>query len=150
MLTCGWLWLYFGAFLMLMELLSPGFVIFFFGLSASTVGLLRLAFGEAMPPMVQMIAFSFFSIVYLAFLRRLLKPIFSGDKEETRLNLSGDLIGRRGNVTERISPPLSGRAMIGDAEWTAVADEPIEPGSIVEVVSQDNLTVKVSKLSKQA
>ena len=29
------MWLYFGAFLMLMELLAPGFVIFFFGLSAA-------------------------------------------------------------------------------------------------------------------
>ena len=33
--------------MMLMELMAPGFVIFFFGLSAATVGLCRFAFGEA-------------------------------------------------------------------------------------------------------
>ena len=47
MTSCAWLWLYFGAFLMLMELLAPGFVVFFFGLSASTVGLCRFAMGES-------------------------------------------------------------------------------------------------------
>ena len=47
MTSCSWLWLYAGAFLMLLELLAPGFVIFFFGLSAATVGLCRAAFGEA-------------------------------------------------------------------------------------------------------
>ena len=44
MLGAGWLWMYLGAFLMLLEIVSPGFVIFFFGLSASTVGLMRFAF----------------------------------------------------------------------------------------------------------
>ena len=38
MFSCGWLWLYAGAILMLMEILAPGFVIFFFGLAAATAG----------------------------------------------------------------------------------------------------------------
>ena len=29
-----WIWMYVGAFLMLAELISPGFVVFFFGLAA--------------------------------------------------------------------------------------------------------------------
>ena len=33
MTGCAWIWMYIGAFLMLAELLMPGFVIFFFGLS---------------------------------------------------------------------------------------------------------------------
>ena len=46
-MSTGRLWLYFGAFLVLAELLAPGFVIFFFGLPAATVGLLWFVFGEA-------------------------------------------------------------------------------------------------------
>ena len=34
--TAAWIWLYVRAFLMLAELASPGFVIFFFGLGAAT------------------------------------------------------------------------------------------------------------------
>ena len=30
MTSCAWLWLYAGLFLMLAEILAPGFVIFFF------------------------------------------------------------------------------------------------------------------------
>ena len=37
MTSCGWLWLYAGVGLMLAELLAPGFVVFFFGLSAASV-----------------------------------------------------------------------------------------------------------------
>ena len=37
LLSPAWIWMYFGAFLMLAELASPGFVVFFFGLGAATV-----------------------------------------------------------------------------------------------------------------
>jgi len=147
MLTCGWIWLYLGAFLMLMELLSPGFVMFFFGLSAATVGVLRLIFGEAVSPTVQMVAFSAFSVIYLVFLRRWMKSVFSGGKENDGASIAPGNVGRRGTTTERIAPPCSGRVMIGDAEWTAEADEPIEAGLPVVVVSQENLTLKVAPVS---
>ena len=39
-LAAKWIWLYIGAFLMLAEIMAPGFVIFFFGLAAATIGLL--------------------------------------------------------------------------------------------------------------
>ena len=37
MLSCAWLWVYAGAALMLLELVAPGFILCFFGLSAATV-----------------------------------------------------------------------------------------------------------------
>ena len=76
MTSCGWLWLYAGAILMLMEILSPGLVIFFFGLSAATTGLLRFAFGEAFDATWQAVAFSALTILYLVFLRRWVKSVF--------------------------------------------------------------------------
>jgi membrane protein implicated in regulation of membrane protease activity len=147
MLTCGWVWLYIGALLMLMELMSPGFVLFFFGLSAATVGVLRLLFGEAVSPTVQMVAFSAFSVIYLVFLRRWGKSVFAGDKENEGAGLSSGNVGRRGTTTERIAPPCPGRVMIGDAEWTAEADVAIEAGVPVTVVAQENLTLKVAPVS---
>ena len=70
MFSCGWLWLYAGAILMLMEILAPGFVIFFFGLAAATVGLVRFAVGDAFTLTWQLAAFSALSIVYILVLRR--------------------------------------------------------------------------------
>ena len=144
--SCAWLWLYAGAFLMLMELLAPGFVIFFFGLSAATVGLFRAVIGEAFSPTWQMVAFSVFSILYLVVLRRWLKKTFSGSVESASTDFSNEYVGRVGKVTEAIRPPLTGRVMLGDSEWTAASDRPVEAGANVKVVAQQNLTMKVEEI----
>ncbi len=146
MTSCEWLWLYFGAFLMLMELLVPGFVVFFFGLSASTVGLCKFAFGDAFTLTWQLAAFSAFSILYLVVLRRWLKKLFMGGRVETKTDFDNEYVGRVGRVVEAINPPLAGRVIIGDAEWTATSDEPMAAGATAEVVSQSNLTMKVKEV----
>ena len=80
-LSNGWIWMYVGAGLMLAEILTPGFVMFFFGLSAATVGLLVLLLPEPFNPslMWQFALFSLFSLVYLVTLRRYVKNVFLGD-----------------------------------------------------------------------
>ena len=145
MTSCAWLWLYLGAFLMLMELLAPGFVIFFFGLSAATVGLCRFACGEAFSLTWQLAAFSAFSILYLVFMRRWMKRLFTGASETSTADFNNESVGRLGKVTEAIEPPLAGRAMIGDSEWSATADEAIPVGTNVRVIAQSNLTMKVER-----
>jgi len=144
MFTCAWLWIYAGAALVLLELIAPGFVICFFGLSAATVGVLRFAFGAVFSAAWQLAAFSAFSILYIALLRRYLKKVFVGGKVETRTDFDNESVGRIGKVTEAIEPPLTGRVLLGDAEWTAEADVSIPVGTHVKVVSQSNLTMKVT------
>ena len=146
MTSCAWLWIYAGCALMLLELVAPGFVLCFFGLSAATVGALRFAFGDAFSPTWQLAAFSFFSILYIVVLRHYLKRIFVGGKGEAHTDFDNESIGRNGKVTEAINPPLSGRVMVGDSEWTAKAETAIPVGTDVKVVGQDNLTMKVEKL----
>ena len=145
-LTIPWLWMYFGALLMLLELIAPGFVIFFFGLSAMTVGLCRFAFGEAFGSTWQLASFSAFCILYLAFLRRWMKHLFKGTSEKSHADFNHETVGRAGKVTAAIAPPLAGRVEIGDAEWSAVADTPIAVGADVIVISQNNLTMKVKSV----
>lgn len=144
MLTCGWIWLYAGAFLMLAEIVSPGFVIFFFGLSAMTVGLCRFAFGEAFTLTWQLAAFSVFSILYLVTLRRLLKRVFNGESTASAVDFSHESVGRVAKVVAAIRPPLAGRILLGDAEWSATAETEFPEGADVRIVAQDNLTMKVA------
>ena len=146
MTSAGWMWLYIGLFLMLAEILAPGFVIFFFGLSALTVGLLRFVIGDAFTLTMQLAAFSVLSVLYLVFLRRLLKNVFSGSKQVTKTDFENETVGRIGKVTEAIEPPLTGRVMIGDAEWTAAADTAIPVGATVKVLARDNLTMRVASI----
>ena len=146
MTSCSWLWVYAGCALMFLELIVPGFVLFFFGLAAATVGVLRAVFGEAFDVSWQLATFSLASVVYIAVLRRLLKKVFVGGKIEAATDFDNESVGRVGRVTEPIDPPKSGRVLIGDAEWTAVADMPISAGSDVRVVAQNNLTMSVERL----
>jgi len=146
MTSCAWLWIYAGATLMLLELIAPGFVLCFFGLSAATVGVLRFIFGGAFTTTWQLAAFSVFSVLYIVLLRRALKKVFVGGQVETKTDFDNESVGRMGKLTEAIMPPLTGRVMIGDAEWTAKSDHPIAAGADVKVVSQDNLTMTVVEL----
>ena len=147
MTTCAWLWVYAGAALMLLELLAPGFVIFFFGLSAATVGALRAVIGEPFSLTWQLAAFSAFSIVYLVLLRRWLKGVFSGSRSQSSADFGNEYVGRVGRITVRVTPSLPGRVMIGDAEWTATAKTALPEGADVRVIAQDNLTMAVAPIA---
>ena len=146
MLSCAWLWIYAGAALMLLELIAPGFILCFFGLSAATVGVLRFVFGEVFTLTWQLAAFSVFSVLYIVILRRYLKRVFVGGKVETKTDFDNESVGRVGKLTAAIRPPLTGRVMLGDSEWTAESERPIEVGANVRVVAQQNLTMKVEEI----
>jgi len=146
-LSAGWIWLYIGGFLMLAELMAPGFVVFFFGLAAATVGLLMLVLPESFHLGLawQLALFSFFSILYLVTLRRYVKSVFLGDADDAG-TLSGEYVGRLGRVVEQIRPEAPGRVLVGDAEWSAASDRMIDAGIEVKVVAQKNLTLTVVPL----
>lgn len=142
-LSVKWLWLYAGALLMLLEIMAPGFVVFFFGLAAATVGLTLFAFDFSAT--AQMALFTAFSIVYIVGLRRFMKALFMGETAESRA-ISSEYVGRHGKVVEAIRPEVPGRILLGDAEWTAVAREGLVPGTEVRVVAQKNLTLTVERV----
>ena len=142
----GWIWLSLGAVLMILEIMAPGFVIFFFGLAAATVGLVWFAVGSAFDLTWQIASFSLLSIAYILVLRRFAKSIFLGDTESKRTGLESEYVGRIGEVTTMIVPPFAGRVMLGDAEWNAASDSPIPAGTRVRVVSQRNLTFTVTPI----
>lgn len=146
MTSCAWLWIYAGCALMFLELIAPGFVMFFFGLAAATVGIIRGVVGPSFDVSWQLAVFSVASILYIAVLRRYLKKVFVGGVVETKTDFDNDSVGRVGKVTVAIEPPKSGRVMLGDAEWTAASDSSIAVGMDVKVVAQNNLTMKVEVL----
>lgn len=143
--TEAWLWLYAGAFLMLAEIVSPGFVVFFFGLAAVSVAGVK-ALWPGLAAAGQAALFSFFCVMYLVVLRRFMKRLFRGEGSASAAP-DDSYSGRIGRVTGLIRPGVPGRVMVGDAEWTARADEPLEVGDEVTVVRQENLTLTVKKIT---
>lgn len=146
MTSCAWLWIYAGSFLMLLELIVPGFVLCFVGLAAATVGVIRFFFGDSFGASWQLGIFSLATIFYIVVIRRALNGIFVGDRVESKTDFNHEFIGRMARVTEAIEPPNAGRVLLGDAEWTAVSAVPISAETNVMIVAQDNLTMKVEPL----
>ena len=143
MITNPWIWIYIGIGLMFLELIVSGFILCFFGLAAATVGVIRFIIGDAFDLTWELAVFSGLSVAYIFLLRRWFKRTFVGDKKGDA-DLGDDNIGRVGKVTAAIEPPLAGRVMLGDSEWSAEADVPVAIGANVRVISQNNLTIKVA------
>ena len=144
--AAAWIWLYIGAFLMLAEIVSPGFVIFFFGLGAATVAVSKWAV-PSLGLAAQLAIFSGASVLYLVVLRRYMKKLFLGESESSP-GISSEYVGRVGKVIETIRPEVPGRIELGEVEWKATASERLEAGTEVKVVAQDNLTMKVEKVKE--
>jgi membrane protein implicated in regulation of membrane protease activity len=146
-LNAGWIWLYIGAGLMLTEILVPGFVLFFFGLSAATLGGLILILPDPFHLSLtwQLALFSLFSVVYLVTLRRYLKSVFLGDSED-EISASDEFTGRIGEVVSEIAPGLPGRVILGDSQWDAAAVDKIPSGTKVKILSRKNLTLTVEAI----
>ena len=134
-------WLLIGLGLAFLELLTPGFVILFFGFAAKTVALLRW-FIPDLTFTLQVLIFSALSIAYILVLRRWMKRLFLGDRggSENELN---EFVGRQATVIEAIDPPREGRVEVIGASWKAIADRPIPAGTTVKILAQENLTLKI-------
>lgn len=147
MTSCAWLWVYAGSFLMLLELIVPGFVLCFIGLGAATVGVLRGLIGESFGVAWQLAVFSLASVLYIVLFRSTLKKIFVGSSFSATTDFVHESVGRIARVTAAIEPPMPGRILLGDAEWTAISYVSLEVGRDVKIVAQDNLTMKVEPIA---
>ncbi|MBO7655282.1 MAG: NfeD family protein [Kiritimatiellae bacterium] len=134
-------WILIGLGLAFLELLTPGFVVLFFGLSAITVGLLKLLFPD-LGFTVEMLIFSGLSIAYILVLRKWVKRIFLGDRSGSESELN-EFVGRQATVVEAIDPPREGRIEVNGATWKAMAERALPVGQTVKIIAQDNLTLKV-------
>ncbi len=62
-------------------------------------------------------------------------------------NAAQEMLGQRGVVKTSLAPLSNGTAQIAGQLWSVVADEAIGPGSEVEVIGQEGLTLKVKKIT---
>lgn len=134
-------WLYVGVALILFEIMTPGLVSLFFGLSALTVALIvwlvpGLAQGW------QWIVFSVFSVLYILLLRKSLKKVFSGYREVSD-NPGDEYTGKLAVVTEAVAPNKPGRVELGGTTWTAEADREFPAGASVKIAGKRNLTFRI-------
>jgi membrane protein implicated in regulation of membrane protease activity len=144
LLSAAFLWALAGLLMIGAELFIPGLVIVFFGIGALvTAGLTAVVPGLAGSIILQILAWLGSTGLAFGFLRRHLSRVFRG-------KLTGDdgspAIGKRVLVTERITPEKPGRVRFQGTSWAAASyDESFDPGDYAEIISQEGLTLYVTR-----
>jgi inner membrane protein len=140
-------WLIFGLLLMGLEVIIPGFVLFWFGAGAlmtallSYLGLLPSIFAQAL-------LFSISSLALLALWHFYLRRFFKSKVVDE----TGDptLFNKRGKVTRRIEPNRSGEVELYDnfhglKVWSAESSQVIEEGEEVMAVEANGIKLVVRR-----
>ena len=141
------LWFLTGIFFFTVELILPGFIVFFFGLGAWCTSLALYFFS---PPLSgQLSIFLATSLVALFLLRAWLRGIFLGSSNLQDDSVNMEPAATTGVVTEDIIPPAHGKVQYGGTYWQAEADEKIVSGSVVKIIEQKNLLVKVQPAKQE-
>ena len=141
------IWFIVGTILLAVELASPLFVMFFFGLGAWAAGVTALFVDDIA---IEVLVFGVASVAFLVSLRRLLVRTFRGRAQLSSDKASEGLpslhAGKLAVVTRPTSQDGVGEIAVGGSFWRAVAPEPVAEGVRVRVlghVPDDELTLEV-------
>ena len=140
-----WYWIVFGISLMLSEIFIGSFFIFWFGASATAVGVLLILIPQ-LSLTTQLISWTILSLFFIVAWFKLFKPL-SIDKTKAGLSREA-LIGEVGKI---ISTPTSEKngivrfpvPRLGANEWEVISQEELTVGDRVKVteVSGNSLIV---------
>lgn len=140
-------WLIAGLLIMALEIVVPGFVLFWFGAGALLTAL--LTFLGLIPSLVaQWIVFSLSSVALVAFWHFYLKRFFKSKVVDDSRDPT--LFNKRGTVTKRIAPNRPGEVELfhnfhGVKIWIAESEQEIEPGEEVQVLEANGIKLVVKK-----
>lgn len=142
------IWFVVGMVLFVVELLSPFFIMFFFGLGAWAAGAAALLTDDLAVPVL---VFGVASVVFLLTLRRILVRTFRGrtkfSSDKAAEGLPSLHAGKTATVTRAIVPGGVGEISVGGSFWRAVASVTVPEGEQVRVmghVPDDELTLEVA------
>jgi len=134
------IWFLIGLGLLLLELLLPGLVIFFFGAGAWVTALVCALADISLN--FQILIFLVASLLGLVLLRKYLKKRFFSRKEVEAEDQLEEFIGRKAQVLEDFSDG-TGPVEFKGTRWTARCGEPLTKGMWVTIVQKDSLTLIV-------
>ena len=141
------IWFLIGVGLMLLELALPGFVIFFFGIGAWAAAIASLAGLDNFN--IQLILSLVVSILTLILFRKKGKKYFEGKISHRGISEEKleDVIGEKAvTVTDINAKDLTGKVEFHGTNLNAESDVEIPKGTVVEIISRNNLVLKVKPI----
>jgi membrane protein implicated in regulation of membrane protease activity len=144
------LWGSAGLVLMLAEIIIPGGIIIFLGISAFLVAAC-LQFGLIDSWVHAFTLWFISSLVLLLLFRNLTQKMVGGDSNVANTDEEFDLFGKEVTVTDVIGPGNQmGRVQYQGTTWSALGDgSVIEAGTRAKIICRENISLVVEKLENQ-
>jgi len=134
-------WFLLGLFLLLLELVLPGFVVIFFGLGAWVTALLCLVANPGLD--LQIIVFFVTSLISLVFLRRLLRKAFFKGESASPATLEEEFVNKKAIALTDIKKGENGKVEFKGASWQAIAEDDIIAGDTVIITGKESIVLNV-------
>lgn len=134
-------WFFIGLVLFLLELVIPGFFIFFFGLGAWVTALVCLI-GEP-GTNLQMLIFAIVSVLSLIGLRKMIKNKLFYSKGNESSEVEDEFTGKEGIATSDFGPGKNGKVEFRGTTWSAESQIEIKKGQTVHIIDKKNITLLV-------
>ncbi|MDX9945770.1 MAG: NfeD family protein [Bacteroidales bacterium] len=134
-------WFIIGLALFLLELVLPGFVIFFFGVGAWVTALLCLIADPGIN--LQAIVFAVTSVLSLVLLRKMIQKRFFYSKDELSKQVEDEFTGKEAVALYDFGPGQTGKIEFKGTSWKAESTEPVKEGQIVIIRSKESFKLFV-------
>jgi membrane protein implicated in regulation of membrane protease activity len=134
-------WFILGLGLFLLELVMPGFIIFFFGLGAWVTALICLIFHPGIN--WQIIIFAITSIISLAGLRRIIQKKFLFSKRTSDDDVDDEFTGKEALAKIDFGGLTQGKVEFKGTTWTAESASEIKEGQRVIIIEKDSFKLMV-------
>ncbi|WP_299022035.1 NfeD family protein [uncultured Photobacterium sp.] len=141
-----WHWLALGLVLLLLELLGTAGYLLWLGISALLVGLIMTF--VPMSWSLQWLTFAVFALFSTWIWWRYQHRIDRADDQESTLNKRNEQMVGQTCVLDAPFPLGQGRIRMGDTSWLAKADEPLEAGTLVEVIRVEGIVLVIQAKNK--
>jgi len=135
------IWFLLGLVLFLLELVIPGFFIFFFGLGAWVTALICLI-GEPSTNL-QIIIFAVVSVLSLVALRKMMQKKFFYHDENLSDRVEDEFTGKDATAIEDFSSENTGKVEFKGTSWKAESSTQIKAGQTVIIKSKEDFKLKV-------
>lgn len=134
-------WFILGLGLFLLELVMPGFIIFFFGLGAWITALVCLVWNPGTN--LQIIIFALSSAVLLVALRKIIQKKFLNSTRTHTDDVEDEFTGKEALATVDFGGVKKGKVEFKGTTWTAESSSEINEGQRVTIIEKDSFKLIV-------
>jgi membrane protein implicated in regulation of membrane protease activity len=142
------IWFIIGLALFLLELVLPGFVIFFFGVGAWITALLCLVANPNVN--IQVLVFAVTSVLSLLALRKMIqKRFFLAKDDGLSDSVEDEFTGKEAVALNSFNPGDTGKVDFKGTSWKAESDSEIHEGQRVVIKKKENFKLIVEPKNNQ-